>query len=271
MALDETLGFLGFGNMGGAIARGLIATQTVPASAIHIYDVAEERLADARGLGLQRATSPQALAAACSTLVLAVKPQTMSEALGQFPQDVLAGKRVISIAAGVSIATLHGLLGDQVRVIRVMPNTPALVGAGAAAFALGPTCGAADGDVTRAIFEAVGCVECVEESDIDAVTAVSGSGPAYFFYTVECLVRAAIEEGLAEDQATRLAYQTLYGAGKLLVESGESAQTLRERVTSKGGTTAAALAAFQDHGLAAVIGAGVRAAAARSRELGQRA
>lgn len=269
MALDETLGFLGFGNMGVAIARGLVTSETLSESQIHIYDVADARRAEAAAMGVTVAGSPAELAGAISTLVLAVKPQTMAEALAELPAGTLAGKRAISIAAGVSLTTLQSLLGGDVRIVRVMPNTPALVGAGAAAFALGPTCDERDAEVTRAIFEAVGAAEHVDERDIDAVTALSGSGPAYFFYMVECLVRAAVDEGLSEAQATRLASQTLYGAGKLLIESGEPAATLRERVTSKGGTTAAALAAFQDHGFATVTGAGVKAAAARSRELGR--
>lgn len=264
MALDETVGFLGFGNMGGAIARGLLAMGTLPAPALNAYDVAESRLAEARRLGITVVDSPQALAALSTTLILAVKPQTMTDALGQIPPGVLAGKRVISIAAGISIATLQRFVSDGARIVRVMPNTPALVGAGAAAIALGPACDARDAEVAQAIFAAVGSVELVDEDDLDAVTALSGSGPAYFFYVVECLIRAAVDEGLDEVQAARLAHQTLYGAGKLLAESGETAGTLRERVTSKGGTTAAALAAFQNHGLAAVIHAGVNAAAARS-------
>ena len=269
MVLDEILGFLGFGNMGVAIARGLLVAGTVSPSRIQVYDVSDARRAEAAAMGVGVAETPAGLAAACSTLVLAVKPQTMAEALGQLSREAVAGKRVVSIAAGVSLAALHGWLGQEVRIVRVMPNTPALVGAGAAAFALGPNCDSADAAVTRAIFEAVGQVELVQEDDLDAVTALSGSGPAYFFYAVECLVRAAVDEGLSEAQATHLAAQTLYGAGKLLVESGESAGELRERVTSKGGTTAAALAAFQEHGLAAVLAAGVKAAASRSRELAQ--
>jgi pyrroline-5-carboxylate reductase len=175
----------------------------------------------------------------------------------------------VSIAAGIPIAALQGWLGEEIRIVRVMPNTPAMVGAGAAGIALGPTCDGRDADVARAIFEAVGSVELVEEHALDVVTALSGSGPAYFFYMIECLVRAAVEEGMPEEQAIRMASQTMYGAAKLLVESGETPALLRERVTSKGGTTAAALGAFQEHGLAAVVARGVKAAARRSRELAQ--
>ncbi len=268
MALDENLGFLGFGNMGSAIARGLLARQTLATSQLHVYDVDASKRAVAQAMGVHVVSNAEALARASTTLVLAVKPQMMAEALGEIPAGALTGRRVVSIAAGVSLAALHAWLGDSLHIIRVMPNTPAMVGAGAAGIALGATCDERDAEVACAIFEAVGAVELVEEHALDVVTALSGSGPAYFFYVVECLIRAAVEEGMMEDQATRLAAQTMYGAGKLLMESGDSPGVLRERVTSKGGTTAAALAAFQEHGLAAVLARGVKAAAARSRELG---
>ncbi len=149
-----------------------------------------------------------------------------------------------------------------------MPNTPALVQAGAAGIALGANCGEEDATTVRAIFGAIGMAAVVEESDIDAVTALSGSGPAYFFYLVECLVKAGIAQGLSAEVATQLATQTLFGAGKLLVESGESAATLRQRVTSKGGTTEAALRQFEADGFETVVAAAVAAAAQRSKELG---
>jgi pyrroline-5-carboxylate reductase len=193
----------------------------------------------------------------------------MREAL----QSVKGGLRrealVISIAAGVSVGLIQDVLGAKTRVIRAMPNTPAMVGAGATAFARSASCSVADADTARAIFEAVGVAEEVSEELLDVVTALSGSGPAYYFAMVEAQTRAGVALGLPEAQAGRLAGQTLYGAGLLLRESGESAGTLRERVTSKGGTTAAALAEFESRGLADVIHAGMAAAAQRSKELGQ--
>ncbi|HNT89464.1 MAG TPA: pyrroline-5-carboxylate reductase, partial [Candidatus Hydrogenedentes bacterium] len=198
----------------------------------------------------------------------AVKPQIMNEALQEARKGVKPDILVISIAAGISIAFIRERLGDNVRIVRVMPNTPAMVNAGAAGIALGANCTGDDAAVARTIFEAVGVAEIVQEKDLDVVTALSGSGPAYFFYMVECLVNAAVNEGLREEQATRLAAQTLMGAGKLLASSGESAATLRERVTSKGGTTEAALRCMREERFADIVGKAVRAAAARSRELG---
>lgn len=270
MAIPGTLGFLGFGNMGGAIAQGLTANGVILPDQILVFDVLEEKRAAARALGARLAASPAELAHGADTLLLAVKPQSMAEALGELQPAFQPTKTlVISIAAGISIAFIQDRLGADARVARVMPNTPALVNAGAAGIALSANASEADGAVARAVFEAVGVAVTVPESLIDAVTALSGSGPAYFFYTVECLVKAAVALGLSERDASLLAGQTLLGAGRLLMESGEPASALRERVTSKGGTTAAALEAFRARGLEDVLAAGVDAAAARAAELGK--
>ena len=269
MELQGVLGFLGFGNMGSAIARGLINTNTIEANRIAAYDADMSKRPAIEALGAMWAESPAALAGMSRAIMLAVKPQTMAEALDQLKPGFSPGTLVISIAAGISIGWLQERLGAAARVIRVMPNTPAMVGAGAAGIAPSANCSEADAAVARAIFEAVGIADFVREQDIDAVTAVSGSGPAYFFYLVECLVRAGVAQGLDAATATRLAAQTALGAGRLLAESGEPPAVLRERVTSKGGTTAAALAQFYEKDLDAIIKAGVDAAAARSRELGK--
>ena len=268
MELHGTLGFLGFGNMGGAILGGLIKTGVLAPENAVVYDIDADKCAAAQGLGVSVAVSPDDLARRCSMLLLAVKPQSMDDALAQLKPGFSPATLVLSIAAGISIDYLRKRLGAEIRVARIMPNTPALVGEGAAGIALSENCTDDDGQAAQTIFEAIGVAVMVPEKAIDAVTALSGSGPAYFFYTVECLVSAAVAEGLNEDQATKLAAQTLLGAGRLLAESGEPASVLRERVTSKGGTTAAALAAFRDADLGGVLAAGVSAAAARSRELG---
>ncbi len=266
--LQGRLGFLGYGNMGSAILEGLIHTGVLPANHAVIFDPSPERQEAARNLGISVALSAAELAAAADILVLSVKPQTMETALLEAGSQVKPSALVISIAAGISIAWLQKHLPPGVRIIRVMPNTPALVQAGAAGVALAPNCTDQDAAVARVLFEAVGIVEIVAEKDIDAVTALSGSGPAYFFYLVECLVRAAKAEGLEESVAARLAAQTLLGAGRLLKNSGQPAEVLRQNVTSKGGTTEAALKRFQEEGLERIVQEAVRAAAVRSRELG---
>lgn len=267
MELEKKVGFLGYGNMGSAILDGLLGKGIVRPGAAGVFDPDAERQAAARALGAEVFKTPGELAAFCDVLLLAVKPQTMDAALrelGPVPGETL----VISIAAGIPIAFVESRLGEGARIVRVMPNTPALVQAGAAGIALGANCTEDDAETARAIFSAIGIAAIVDEALLDAVTALSGSGPAYFFYLTECLIKAAAAEGLSADVATRLAAQTLFGAGKLLAESGESAATLRERVTSKGGTTEAALKQFQADGLEAVVAAAVRAAAQRSKELG---
>lgn len=269
MKVDGTLGFLGFGNMGQAIAGGLLQTGVMSGDQGLVYDIDEEKQQKALEMGLRVAGSPDELARASNTLMLAVKPQSMAEALERAKHGLSPATLVVSIAAGISTGFIRNVLGQAVRVVRVMPNTPALVRAGAAGIALSDNCDERDAGVVRTIFEAVGTAGMVPEDAIDAVTAVSGSGPAYFFYLVECLVKAGIREGLPESQATSLAAQTLYGAGKLLAESGESPTLLREKVTSKGGTTAAALASFAENGFEDIVARAVAAAAARSRELGK--
>jgi len=263
-----TVGFLGFGNMGSAIAAGLIARGVLAPGAVVAHDPDAGRSARVAELGGRKAGTAAELAAAADTLVLAVKPQMWREATAPLVGALKPGARVVSIMAGVNIAAIRGALGEGVRVIRVMPNTPAMVGAGAAGIAPGPGCDADDADAARTMFEAVGVAEIVAESDLDAVTALSGSGPAYFFYLVECLVNAGVAEGLEPGVAQRLAVQTALGAGRLLAESGEPAATLREKVTSKGGTTHAALESFRSGDFEGIIAQGVHAAAVRSRELG---
>lgn len=269
MAVDATVGFLGFGNMGYAILRGLIAREALRPVDACVYDVNALRREQAVELGVRFAESPEDLWRTSEVVILAVKPQNMAGALEALAKDGDKDHLIVSIAAGITTAYLHDLLGPDARIARVMPNTPALVGAGAAGIALGAHCTERDGAIATAIFEAVGVAMTVEESQIDMVTALSGSGPAYFFYFVECLVQAAKAQGLPEAAATQLAAQTLLGAGKLLAESGESARVLREKVTSKGGTTAAALQVFEDGGLAELVAEAVAAARTRAQQLAQ--
>lgn len=267
--LQGCYGFLGYGNMGEAILAGLLENKALEPDAVRVYDPVPARMDAAAARGVTCAASPGELASACDTLLLAVKPQSLNDALAPLVGVVAPSVRVVSIMAGISIAVLRERFGPLARILRVMPNTPALVGAGAAAIACSDTCGPEDIEAGRTIFGAVGIVELVQETDIDAVTALSGSGPAYFFYLAECMIKAAVEEGLSEDLAGRLAAQTLMGAGKLLVSTGVPPARLREQVTSKGGTTFAALEAMRAHEFEAIIQAAVHAAAERSRELGK--
>lgn len=269
MPLQGSLGFLGCGNMGNAILRGLIESGTLAPKHALVFEPDEAKAQDVRLLGVALAESPADLARRVDTVLVAVKPQTMEEALAQLAAGITTRTLVISIAAGTSIAFIQGRLGAEVPVVRVMPNTPALVGAGAAALAPSANCSDHDVEVASLIFSAIGVSEVVAEEHMDAVTALSGSGPAYFFFMVEQLVEAAVAQGLPRHQATILASHTLYGAGRLLCESGEPANVLRERVTSKGGTTEAALKTLSAEGFPEAIRAAFEAAARRSRELGR--
>lgn len=264
--LEQRIGCLGYGNMGQAILEGLIAAGYAPERAI-VCDPDPGRREAAAQRGVPLAESPAALAEDAEILLLAVKPQQMQEALDAARPAMHGGALYISIAAGLPLRWFEERLPPQARVVRVMPNTPSLVGAGAAGIAGGAHAAPEDLEAARMIFESVGVAAIVPESQLDAVTALSGSGPAYCFLLAECLATAAEKEGLAPEVAARLAAQTLYGAGRLLAESGEDPATLRGRVTSKGGTTEAAIRALQDRGFPEAVAAAVAAAAKRSREL----
>ena len=269
MKISGTLGFLGYGNMGGAILDGLLHAGTVEASQVLVYDPDEARSELARERGATLLSAPELLAAQSDTLVLAVKPQVMGEALHAIQPGFVETAVVISIAAGITIDFIQKRLGAAARVVRAMPNTPALVHCGMTGLAASPNATGDDLRTARILFEAVGKVEIVTEPELDAVTAVSGSGPAYVFYLVECMVAAGMAEGLEREVALRLTIQTLGGAARLLSDSGESPETLRGRVTSKGGTTAAAIAVYESNGLHRILQEGISAAARRACELAE--
>lgn len=249
--------------IGGLIARGQAAREIV------VVDPSETQrghVTSQFGVVAQSAASEQAVADA--VIVLAVKPQQMRDAATQLA-PLLAGQLIISIAAGIRASDLSRWLGGHQRLIRTMPNTPALIGAGVTGAAATPDLTADDKTLTQSILEAVGeCVWVENEQQLDAVTAVSGSGPAYVFYFMEAVQQGARALGLSDDQARQLTLATFVGAAKLAAQSDESVSVLRERVTSKGGTTAAALAAFAEQAVAPGIQTGLAAACRRSVELG---
>jgi pyrroline-5-carboxylate reductase len=264
-----TLGFLGYGNMGSAILEGLIEKGVITGKHALVYDPSPVCMEKADQLGAALADSPAALAAGSGALVLAVKPQMMEQALEQIKPSLKSDALIISIAAGLPIAFFEKHLGADKRIVRVMPNTPAMVNAGAAGIALSAACSPEDGAIVKRIFEAVGVASIVEEKFIDVVTALSGSGPAYFFYLTECMIDAAVELGLEPHIAHKLAVQTLLGSGMLLAQSGEPPQVLRSKVTSPGGTTEAAIKQFKCDDFEAAVSAAMAAAVHRAHELGK--
>ncbi len=260
------LGIVGAGNMAEAIVRGVVRAKVLKAKAILAADPSADRRRVLEGLGAA-ATADNSAAAACPRVLLAVKPQVLPDVLSEIVPAVGAEATVISIAAGVTTAAIDRGLGGRGRIVRVMPNTPMLVGCGASAIAPGPRATAAELDWTQRLFGAGGMTCRVDEALMDAVTAVSGSGPAYFFYLIEAMVAAGVAEGLDEATARTLTAATCAGAGRMLSETAESPQALRVRVTSPGGTTQRAIETLDAAGVKEALVAAVHAAAARSREL----
>lgn len=263
------LGVIGVGNMGEALVRGVVRAGAFAADSVVVCDArAEAATALGVALGVHVAAGI-AEAARADTIILAVKPQQIAEVLAALGAVVAPPQRVLSIAAGVSLAVLEGAFRVPVAVIRAMPNTPCLVGQGASAYALGTHASPADGAIARRILEAVGIAVEVGEAQMDAVTALSGSGPAYVFRLLEALVAGGEQVGLSGEVARVLATQTLLGAARLAAESGVAPVELRRRVTSPGGTTAAALAVLEEAGWAETLGRAIEAARDRGRALGE--
>lgn len=256
-----TVLLVGCGRMGGALARGWVGSEDVA-----VFDPVAPAMEGTRALpSIEEA---QALPGPLS-VVIAVKPQVLGNVLPGLRPLADAGALILSIAAGATLATLARTLGEGARLVRAMPNTPAAIGRGITAAFAAPTVDRAGRDRVTGLLRAVGDVVWLEdEAQMDAVTAVSGSGPAYFFRFTEALARAGEEAGLSPELAMKLARATFIGAGALAESSDEALATLRQQVTSPGGTTAAALARFDSEGsLDGVVEDAVQAAAARSREL----
>lgn len=254
--------------MGRALVGGIVGAGICKATDVVVYDTypsAAEAMAGELGVALAK-TNAEVVSASDSVL-LCVKPQGFLEMLNDLGES--RDKLLISIAAGIRIAAIESGSGGRHRVVRVMPNTPALIGKGASAFALGTTATEEDAALTESLLGAVGYVCRVKEDDLDAVTAVSGSGPAYFFFMLEALIAAGIEEGLTPEMARDLAVHTAAGAAELVLATGESPSQLRENVTSPKGTTYAALESLRANHFESIVKQAVTAAADRSRELGR--
>jgi pyrroline-5-carboxylate reductase len=266
----RTVGFLGAGNMGEALIKGLLAAKLVPAQAIFATDVRPERLKELdRQYGIQVSSDNAELVKRADIVILAVKPQIMDAVATEIAPAVTRGKLLISIAAGVATDKIRARLPRDARLIRVMPNTPALVLEGATAIAKADGLEPGDLDVAREIFGAVGRVVVLGEEMIDAVTGLSGSGPAYVAIVIESLADGGVRMGLDRATAMTLATQTVLGAAKLLLETGLHPGALKDMVSSPGGTTIAGIAALEEGGLRTTFIKAVERATQRSHELGQ--
>jgi pyrroline-5-carboxylate reductase len=266
----ERIGLLGAGNMAGALLAGLLGSKLVEPTQIRASDPRRARLDELRQThGISTSDTNAEIVEWANILVLAVKPDVVAKVLDECGATIGARHLVVSIAAGVPIRAIESKLGPGVRVVRAMPNTPAISRAGATAVSAGSAATHADLDVARALFEAVGRVVTVDESLLDAVTGLSGSGPAYVMLFIEALADGGVKAGLPRDVALLLATQTVYGSAKLLLETGEHPARLKDAVTSPGGTTIAGLRALEDAGVRGAIMGAVEKATERAIELGK--
>jgi pyrroline-5-carboxylate reductase len=270
MQIEGRIGFLGGGQMAEALIKGIVAAGVASSNQLLAIDPAPERrqlLADQYGIAVG---ADGAALADCRIIVLAVKPQVMGKVLAQNLPYLNGNQLVISIAAGISLDFLEASLGErECRLIRVMPNTPALVMEGASALCGGSRATSADLDSARLIFDAVGISVVLSEAEIDAVTGLSGSGPAYVFSFIEALIDSGVRVGLARSVAEKLALQTVLGSVRLAQSTGAHPAALRAMVTSPGGTTIAGLHKLERAGFQGIIMDAVEAATERSRELGR--
>jgi pyrroline-5-carboxylate reductase len=258
--------FIGAGNMAEAVVAGIVDQQVEAPGNIGVSDISEERLEYfASKYGVITHTNNAAAVGEADVVVLSVKPQIFPAVWPEIQDALRPDALVISIMAGIPSQKIAG--GQPIRVVRVMPNTPSLVGEGAAGIAAGELATEDDLKVAEKLMGAVGVAVLVEEEEIDAVTALSGSGPAYVFYLLEGMLEAAEKMGLEQTVSRELALATVMGAAKLMQESGEDADALRKKVTSKGGTTEAALNTMEQRGVKDAVVAALLAAQARSREL----
>lgn len=268
---DRVLGLLGAGNMAEALVRGVLNSSAIQAKNIIASDVsAERRTYFTNNMGVEATEDNAKVAQRADLIVLCVKPQQVDDVLRSIAAAVTPKKHLLaSICAGVPTSRIEKNLPAGARVVRVMPNTPMLVGLGASCLSAGSSATSADLSVVEALFSSASLTMRVEEKMMDAVTGLSGSGPAYLFYLVEAMVDAGIAEGFTRDQATVLASRTVLGAAKMLEDTKLPPEELRKRVTSPNGTTQAAVERMDADGIKAKITAAVRRAAERSRELGK--
>ncbi|NQU21294.1 MAG: pyrroline-5-carboxylate reductase [Candidatus Nealsonbacteria bacterium] len=267
--LKQTIGFIGAGQMATALASGFVRAGLVSAENLTACDpVAEARSRFVEAAGGEATEDNARVVAGSDVIFLAVKPQQMAAVAAELQGTIGPDKLVVSIAAGIRVETLAQWLGADVRLVRVMPNTPCLVGHGACGFCLGRQATAEDARLVEQLLAAVGIAYQVDEKLIDAVTGLSGSGPAFVYTIIEALSDGGVRMGLPRNIATALAAQTVGGAAEMVLVTGEHTGTLRDKVTSPGGTTIAGIEALESAGLRAALMSAVEAATRRSIELG---
>jgi pyrroline-5-carboxylate reductase len=269
-ALGKKIAFLGSGNMAGALVKGLLAAGAAKPSDVYCTDTRKERLDELHlKHGVRIGQDNAAAAAWADVVVLSTKPQVFDRLLPDVARGVTSNALVISIAAGVPVSAIEARLPPSTRVVRTMPNTPCLVDAGATAIAAGTYASADDVELARKLFASVGVTVVLDEYLLDAVTGLSGSGPAYMFLIIEALSDAGVKMGLHRDSAQLLSAQTVLGSAKLLLETGEHPGRLKDMVTSPGGTAIAGLHTLEAGGLRTTLINAVETATARAKQLGE--
>jgi len=267
---SQSIGFIGAGNMAEALIRGLVHGGHVPADRIIASGPRRDRLDElVRGYGIAITLDNREVARSSGLVVLSVKPQVLDKVLREVGDQLQPGTLVVSIAAGVDTEAIESAITDGVRVVRAMPNTPALIGAGATAIAPGKHASTDDLATAKALFDAVGITVVLDETHLDAVTGLSGSGPAYIFLILEALSDAGVKVGLSRRNAQLLAAQTVLGSAKMLLETEEHVGRLKDMVTSPGGTAIAGLHTLEEGGLRTTLINAVETATKRARELGR--
>jgi pyrroline-5-carboxylate reductase len=266
-----SIGFLGAGQMATALAQGwkTAGLLNIPKClAGEPSAIAGDKFTKATGIAT--ATTNAAVIAGCDIIILAVKPQVLSAVLAEIRNSLTERHLVISIAAGVTLNQLAGQLGSETRMVRVMPNTPCLVGASATGYAIGPAALPQDSDVAARLFRSVGVAYELAENLLDAVTGLSGSGPAYVYMMIEALADGGVKVGIPRETALKLAAQTVFGSAKMVLETGTHPAILKDAVASPGGTTIAAIHALERGGFRASVIDAVEVSAHRAAELGKK-
>lgn len=270
MLRDKTLAILGAGMMGGALARGLVSAGAMPPAGLRLFDTHSAKasaLAAALGPGATAVDSALSAIRGADLILIAVKPPMVAEVLSVLSPALLPHQLVVSIAAGIRLAKMESLVPDGIPIIRTMPNTPCLVGCGATALCRGASANEEHLALAQSLFASVGLSVEVPERLLDAVTGLSGSGPAYVYLMIEALADGGVSEGLTRDTARLLAAQTVMGAAQMVLSSDEHPAQLKDNVTTPGGTTIAALHVLERAGIRTALIDAVQAAADRSREL----
>ena len=270
MLRDKTVAVLGAGMMGGALARGLVQAGAMPSSGLRLFDTHKAKadaLAAALGVGALAADTSDSAISTADLILIAVKPPMVAEVLAQISPTLSPHQLVVSIAAGIRLATMEALLPGGIPVVRAMPNTPCLVGCGATALCRGASATEEHMSLAQSLFASVGLSVEVPERLMDAVTGLSGSGPAYVYLMIEALADGGVKEGLTRDTARLLAAQTVMGAAQMVLSSDQHPAQLKDNVTTPGGTTIAALHVLERAGIRTALIDAIQAAAERSREL----